>query len=724
VVDAAVPTTLSYGVPRALAGRLRPGTAVRVPLGRRSVVGWIAREGPAADASSRTGLRSIEAVLGDDEAIDPADMAFLLDAADYYLAPPGEVLRAARPPVARGGTDEIDVLASVAPPGAGRRPGPRQRAFLEALAERGEIAASEARGTFGLGAAAIRSLESRGFVVRRRRAAVDPEAAVEAPQAGPEPNADQAAAAGAVIEAIREGRYRGFLLHGVTGSGKTEVYLRCAAEALGRGRSCLLLVPEIALTPQLVARVRGRLGERVAVVHSGLPDGRRRREWAAMRAGRIRVAVGARSALFSPLRDPGLVIVDEEHDPSYKQAERFRYHARDLAILRARHHDAVVLLGSATPSLESYRNARTGKLALLRLPERATTMPLAGVATIDLRGRTDRHPEYPFLSCSLVEALAQTLEREEQAILFLNRRGFAPAAVCEACGVSVDCGSCGVPLAYHRARRALLCHYCGFHRAPPERCEACGVGTLDLKGLGAEQVAAAVQALFPSGRVARLDSDVVEHRGAAADIVDRLHRREIDVLVGTQMVAKGHDLPGVTLVGIVRADLGLQTADFRAAERTFQLLTQVAGRAGRGDRPGRVLLQSFLPDHYAILAARNQDYDAFVRAELPARRELGYPPFGHLALVHGDAPDEAAIERAMTEIHERIGPAASAAGAELLGPCPAPLPRLRGRYRYQLIVKAPERASVRRVLEAAREAIRRTRGPVRLGIDVDPVHLT
>jgi primosomal protein N' (replication factor Y) len=577
---------------------------------------------------------------------------------------------------------------------------------------------------WGVDRASVRALERRGCVILERRAVVDAFAGAcsGAEEATPEPNAAQRAAISAIVGAARAGGYRGFLLHGVTASGKTEVYLRCAAEAIAAGGACLMLVPEIALTPQLVQRVRGRLGGDIAVVHSALPAAERRRAWAGMREGRVRVAVGARSALFAPLSRLALIVVDEEHDASFKQAEGFGYHARDLALLRAQRAGAVVVLGSATPSLESLHNAQVGKLTLLRLPERATPMPLPVVRLVDLRGAGRRSPRYPFLSRDLVEELGRTLARGEQAILFLNRRGFAPAAVCERCGRSVDCAGCGVALAYHRVRDALLCHYCGAERAVPERCAACGGAEFDLRGLGTERVVDAVRALYPEARVGRLDSDVAPGRASEA-VLERLRRCEIDVLVGTQMVAKGHDYPGVTLVGIVHADLGLHVPDFRAAERTFQLLTQVAGRAGRGESPGLVLLQTFAPEHYAIETAARQDYEGFARAELAFRAELGYPPFGHLALIRGEGRDERRVRAAMAELAGRLGGAAEAAGVALLGPCPAPRPRLRGRWRYQLLLRGPARRAVREIVARALPWVACARGAVRGAVDIDPVHL-
>jgi primosomal protein N' (replication factor Y) len=723
VLPLALPGTLTYRVPPELEGELRVGRRVMVPLGTRRAAGYVAAMGVAAPPGEHR-LRDVLSIGEDRLALPEELVRFALEAARYYFAPPGEALRAALPKAAEKAPRRVQAIRPAASPPTDVRLGTRQRQLLVALGEVGELTLSEAARAHGASGATIRALAAKGLVELFEREASDPFALPSAPSPDvpPSPTAAQQRAIGAITAAMREGGYRGFLLHGVTASGKTEVYLRCAADVLAAGRSCLVLVPEIALTPQLVGRFRARLGAGVAVVHSAVGEAARRRTWAAMREGRVRVAVGARSALFAPLADLALVVVDEEHDGSYKQADRFRYHARDLAMLRAQRAGAVVVLGSATPSLESWRNAHADKLTLLRLPERATPLPLPAVRVCDMRRRGQRHPRHAFLSLELVAELQAVLGRGEQAILFLNRRGFAPSAVCPSCGKFVECPSCGVALAYHRARDALLCHYCAFERPVPASCEACREGPLDLRGLGTERVVDAVQDLLPAARVGRLDSDIAP--GAASErILDRLRRRELDVLVGTQMVTKGHDFPAVTLVGVVRADMGLQVADFRAAERTFQVLTQVAGRAGRGTNPGLVLLQTFLPEHYAITAAERQDYEAFVRSELPFRRELGYPPYGHLVLLRGEGRDDGVLETAMDALAADLAPAAEKSGAVLLGPAPAPLPRLRGIFRRQLLVKGATRRAVRVVAERAAAWAERSRRGVRVILDVDPLNL-
>jgi primosomal protein N' (replication factor Y) (superfamily II helicase) len=532
-------------------------------------------------------------------------------------------------------------------------------------------------------------------------------------------NAAQAAAVDALVGAL-SGGFASFLLHGVTGSGKTEVYLRVIAAARAAGRGALVLVPEIALTPQLAARFRARFGEDVAVLHSGLPPRERLSAWRRLRAGEVGIALGARSAVFAPVRALGVVVVDEEHDPSFKQEEGVRYHGRDLAVVRAQQAGALAILGSATPSLESAYNVERGRFTRLSLPERATPRPLPTVEIVDLR----RHPPGPdgLLSAPLADALGAALSAGEQSILFLNRRGFSTVMLCRACGQVVRCENCVVSMTYHRGRSRLCCHYCGRTTPVPERCPSCQAARIERLGTGTERVEALVRERFPDARVARLDRDTAG-TGSARDldaILRRMQAGEIDLLVGTQMVTKGHDFPGVTLVGVLQPDQGMHLPDFRAAERTFQLLEQVAGRAGRGDRPGRVIVQTYAPDHPAIAAVARHDYQGFVRDELAERRAADYPPFARMIALRLDAREAA---------EARIGARAAAEAARggggpavtVRGPAEAPLSRLRGRTRWQVWLSSHDRA---RLVAAARAAAATVRsgggGDLRLSVDVDP----
>jgi primosomal protein N' (replication factor Y) len=515
------------------------------------------------------------------------------------------------------------------------------------------------------------------------------------------------------------GGFASFLLQGITGSGKTEVYLRVIAAARAAGRGALVLVPEIALTPQLAARFRARFGEDVAVLHSALPPRERLAAWRQLRAGEVGIALGARSAVFAPVRALGVVVVDEEHDPSFKQEEGVRYHGRDLAVVRAQRANAIAILGSATPSLESAYNVTRGRFTRLVLPERATPRPLPEVAVVDLR----RHPPGPdgLLSAPLADALAAALAAGEQSILFLNRRGFSTVVLCHACGHVVRCPSCAVSMTYHRGRSRLVCHYCGRLQYVPERCPSCASPRLERMGTGTERVEAIVRERFPDARVARLDRDTAGDRGAEGSGLDailaRMHAGEIDVLVGTQMVTKGHDFPGVTLVGVLKPDQTMNLPDFRAAERTFQLIEQVAGRAGRGDRPGRVVIQTYAPDHPSIVAAATHDYEGFAHLELAAREETGYPPFTRMIALRIDARDGARAKAAATTAAN----AAKRAGAAVTvrGPAEAPLAMLRGRVRWQVWLSARDRGAVAAAARAAGAAVGAT-GDLRFAIDVDP----
>ena len=519
----------------------------------------------------------------------------------------------------------------------------------------------------------------------------------------PDLTEDQAGALAPLSRAVRERRAEVFLLHGVTGSGKTEIYLRAIAEALAIGRQALVLVPEITLTHQILGRLRARFGDVLAVLHSGLRPGERVSEWRRLRRGEVPIAVGARSALFAPLGDLGLIVIDEEHDPAYKNGEGFRYHARDLARRRARAAGCPLVLGSATPSLETRHAAEVGELTRLVLPRRVGGRPLPSVEIVDLDRERAVLPSGRklILSRSLESALRQTLAEGGQSILLLNRRGFSTQVLCFECGRAERCDHCDVALVFHAGERLLRCHFCDHTRPPPGTCPGCGAPDTALLGVGTQRVEEEVRTRLPEARILRLDRDTAARRGYTESVLRRLRRREVDIVIGTQMVAKGHDYPGVQLVGVIAADLGLHIPDFRAAERTFQLLTQVAGRAGRGTRPGRVIIQTWSPDHYAIRPVRDHDYEAFYYREREHRKALGFPPFGALALVLTSSPDPARAEASA-----RALAAAAREGArnlEVLGPAPAPLARLRGRSRFQVLIKGPDPAGV---LEAARRAAR------------------
>ena len=536
----------------------------------------------------------------------------------------------------------------------------------------------------------------------------------------------QAAAVESLAAALDEERGATFLLHGVTGSGKTEVYLRTIEHALGRGQGAIVLVPEIALTPQTVGWFRSRFGE-VAVLHSGMTDVQRRDAWLDVKSGRTRVVVGARSAVFAPVANLGVIVIDEEHEPSFKQAETPRYHAREVAVERAKRLGAVCILGSATPSLETRHRAEVGEFQRLRLTARVHGGALPKVEIVDMRG--ERPPpgagnRGPVLfSHRLRQALAETLERGEQALLFRNRRGFAPTLWCRACGETAKCPRCDISLTFHRGIGRAVCHTCCEEMAPPKVCPSCTAPALRYLGLGSERVEDELKLLHPDARVRRMDSDTMLRREDYDEVLDAFGRGELDVLVGTQMIAKGLDFPRVTLVGIISADSSLHLPDFRAAERTFQLLVQVAGRAGRGDLAGRILIQTQTPEHPAIVRAARHDYEGFAAEEDRLRQELGYPPYGRLVRVVFDDEDGERVRKVAQACADRLYELAPTEGFAVLGPAECPIAMLRGRHRTHLLLKAPARGSS---LDRAREcliAFAEEHARPRITLDVDPASL-
>jgi primosomal protein N' (replication factor Y) len=535
-------------------------------------------------------------------------------------------------------------------------------------------------------------------------------------------NSHQQAAFSAIAAALQTGGFHAFLLEGVTGSGKTEVYLNAIDAALAQGRSALMLVPEIGLTPAVAGQFHHRFGERVAILHSAFLDSERAQQWRRIRSGEAQVVVATRSGVFAPMRNLGLIVVDEEHDQSYKQQETPRYHGRDVAVVRARDSGATIVLGSATPSLESRYNAERGKYRRLSLPERIENRPLPRVELIDTRQEFLETRKQHTFSRALVAAVEDRLANGEQAMLLLNRRGFSSFVVCRACGERVECVNCSVALTYHRRDRRMLCHYCNYSARVPDRCPKCESEFVQFLGTGSERVEEELHSAFPRARIARLDRDTVRAKRDYEAILAGFREGSYDILVGTQMIAKGHDIPNVTLVGIVNADVGLGLPDFRAAERTFQLLTQAAGRAGRGTTPGIVLIQTLNPDHYAIRCAAAQNYEMFYPKEIEFRRLMWYPPFGALAnVVVRSSKEEEALTRS-GELGRILNPAPE--GIKVLGPAPAAVARIKTEYRYQMLLKASSRKRLGEILkELRRFAAAQRWNPSSLLIDVDPMTL-
>jgi primosomal protein N' (replication factor Y) len=535
-------------------------------------------------------------------------------------------------------------------------------------------------------------------------------------------NAQQQDAFHAIRDSVVARTFQAFLLEGVTGSGKTEVYLQAIESAIAAGRGALLLVPEIGLTPGVAGQFYARFGDRVAILHSAFQDTERAQEWRRIQSGAAGVVVGTRSGVFAPIQNLGLIVVDEEHDQSYKQQDTPRYNGRDLALVRAQAAGATVVLGSATPSLESRYNAERGKYLLLRMPERIEQRPMPKVELIDMRQEFLETKRQALFSRALVDAVRNRLESGEQAMLLMNRRGFSSFVLCRACGERIECPNCAVALTYHRRDRRLLCHYCGWAEKVPEECPKCGSDYLQFVGAGAERVEEELRTSFPHAKIARLDRDTVGARRDFEEILSGFRERAYDILVGTQMIAKGHDIPNVTFVGIVNADIGLALPDFRAAERTFQLLTQAAGRAGRGQIPGTVFIQTNNPDHWAIRLAAAQDYQGFYEKEIEFRRLMRYPPF--LALANIIVRDEEQREclRMSTELGNLLDPAPE--GMKVLGPAEAPVPRLKKEFRYQLLIKSNSRKLLNDTLQRLRRHAQEHKwNATALVIDVDPVTL-
>ena len=619
--------------------------------------------------------------------------------------------------------EELDALV-----GRGRR---QAEAYQTLTASGGTVELAHLTGRAGFSRGVIKGLERKGLaVVEGREVERDPFAGVPVGEdQAHDPTKDQSEVIRALASAFDEGPSQPFLLHGVTGSGKTLVYIEVLNHVLARGRGAIVLVPEISLTPQTVARFRARFGDQVAVLHSALSDGERFDAWKQLRSGRRRIAVGARSALFAPVSDLGVIVVDEEHDGSYKQSEAPRYQARDMAVVRCAQEGALCVLGSATPSLESWHNVERGKFRLSSLPDRVGGGSLPPVRLVDLREARKANKEKSnarseaglVLTTPLVDSMRDRLGRGEQTILLLNRRGYSSFVQCRECGDVEICPACSVSLTYHRGRSRLVCHHCRHEQPQPKRCARCGSTDLSFRGLGTEQVERVVAETFPEARLARMDVDTTSGKWSHHEILGRVERGEVDILLGTQMIAKGLDFPRVTLVGVVNADVGMHLPDFRATERTFQLLSQVAGRAGRGTLGGDVLIQTALPEHYAIQAAVAHDYVAFAARELKERQDPAYPPMVRLVNVVVSSPNEEdAASNAEAAARWLRTQGVGTASIEVIGPAPSPIERLHNRWRWHFLLRS---GSVKDLGAVARrlQTNFRPRGPdVRIAIDRDP----
>lgn len=739
LIDRSEGRELDYGIPEELRDTVAVGERVVVKVRNRRALGTILE---LMERSTVPGIRPIEGLVGNASSLPPVMMKLARWMADYYCAPLASVMRSMLPPMLRGEkiagkkTRMAEFVAGIPEEEIQRlaRKAPKQHAILMALKEKGSAFPVDALfRESGASDASLRAMVSAGWVriteVRADSSTRDGESIL--PSRKPTLNPDQESVVAMLLESIESSKGRDpgvpFLLHGVTGSGKTEVYLRMLGAVLESGKSAIVLVPEISLTPQTVERFRSRFdhagggGAGVAVLHSHLTDAERREEWMRLQRGEARIAIGARSAVFAPLSNLGLIIVDEEHENTYKQEETPRYHARDVAVLRGRLEGCPVLLGSATPSVESYRNALSGKYRLLELPRRADGQIMPLIRMVDLRLQGKRARSDGGISAPLQMAITKRLEHGQQTILFLNRRGFATSMLCEQCGHVCRCPNCSLSMTFHRDENRLACHLCGHASHPPERCPECRDPGIRHSGIGTQRVEEGVRKSFPSARIARMDADTMKQRGSYADVLGKFRARQIDILIGTQMIAKGLDFPNVTLVGIINADIGLHSPDFRAGERTFQLLTQVAGRAGRGETEGEVIVQTFSPASPSLQHARHHDYAGFYEQEMAFREAFRHPPFARMLLLRirsisreSASGTAAAVSRMLREM--------ARSSVEVSEAAPAPLERSHGQYRYHVVMKSSSGPVLGRLARDLLAAMKLPEGVV-MTLDVDPYSL-
>ena len=739
IIDRAIQREFDYSVPETLADRIDIGSRVRVPFRDKSALATVLATLEQSDAK---GIRPIEALVGEAPAISESLLELAKWMSAYYCCPLETVIRSLLPQVIRraevgwkkrllvqpltkienseaGVADKIDNL---------RKRAPRQAELFDAIVrlEKPMPAAELLRKT-SFDNQTLRALVKRGLIkLREETVERDPHADEQfVATTNLELNAEQALALNKITDALAAPeRAKPILLHGVTGSGKTEIYLQAIRVALERGRSAIVLVPEISLTPQTVERFKSRFAEMheaVAVLHSHLSQGERHDEWHKIHSGRARIVIGARSAVFAPLKDVGLIIVDEEHETTYKQEEAPRYHARDVAVVRAKIEKCAVVLGSATPSLESYHNATTGKYELLTLSQRVDDQRMPLMRIVDLRQERRKEKIAPILSEKLSQAIADRLEKREQTILFLNRRGFSTSLLCSNCGEARNCPNCSVALTFHRHMARLSCHLCGHTAAVPKKCPECGKDSLIYAGFGTEKVESTVSHIFPKANVRRMDADSMTRKEAYRETLRNFRTGKIDILVGTQMIAKGLHFPNVTLVGIINADLALHLPDFRAGERTFQLLTQVAGRAGRGETAGEVFVQTYTPFSPSIQFARHHDFPGYFQQELEFRERCDFPPFKHAILITVRSAHEGRAKLSAETLVRRLK---ESLGSEfILGDTtPAPLEKLQGQFRFHILLRGE---AIMRLSRLARETLDKLPLPedVIATVDVDPYQL-
>ncbi|MBX7149203.1 primosomal protein N' [bacterium] len=660
-IDIILPIPLNKALTYHSSNPLQTGLRVLTPLGTKKAVGFVFKSHANPE---KTKTKGIYQVLDKTPLLTPAYLEWLLWASQYYMAPLGEVLAAAIPsPLFEAVSDEK---------------------------------------------------------IRTRKSRAQSQTVLDTPHQTVTLNPEQKGALDLLIQDSNTGQYSAHLLHGITGSGKTEVYIELAKHILKSGKQVMVLVPEIGLTPQALARFQKHFGNEMGVFHSNLTQNQRLLEWLKCESGENKMIIGTRSALFAPFKNLGAIIIDEEHDSSYKQEERFRYHARDLAMVRAKMEKAIVLLGSATPSLESMANVEKGKLKIHTLTTRATGQKMPEVLVVNMAAQKRQTTSPLDLSVELIKAIEYKLKQGEQVMILQNKRGYASAIFCTACEKALTCPHCSVPYTYHKHGSYMLCHYCDHKEKRPDKCTLCGEPKITMLGTGIQTIEEQVKVFFPKARVARLDRDSTKKKNAMADILQQLADRKIDILLGTQMIAKGHDFHGVTLVGIVGVDLALSLPDFRSAERTFQLITQVSGRAGRGDKPGHVIIQSYGPHHYSIDCASQNDYARFVKTETDFRREWGYPPYGRMIAIKLSSPQQNILSSFCSDLERKLEK--QKFPVSVLGPAPQAIEKIRNQYRWHLLIKGTKEGPVHQVCRQILDMIGKP-SKIRVSVDVDPMSM-
>ena len=718
-----------YKIPKEFLSQIQEGTRVMVPFGSRKLLGFVV----GFDSSPE-----VDRVKEINRVVDPFPLLTkeLLDLArwisDLYISPLVEVLKAILPNFyATTKPKEVTVIKLAVQQKEAlsyrdkiKRRAPKQAQILEVLMQQKKIPLQDLLQVSGAGRQSVKALQEKKLLIMdRERVMREPfQQKLFGLSSRLQLNPKQSELLGIIKHKIDKKLPGTILLHGVTGSGKTEIYLQAIEEVLKNGREALVLVPEISLTPQMVKWFRGRFGSLVTVLHSRLSQGERYDQWCRIREGEIKIAIGPRSAVFAPFTNLGIIIIDEEHETTYKQEESPRYDAREAAKKRGDFYSCPVVLGSATPSVEAYYSAREGKDLLISLKERVEHRPLPPVEVVDLKEELSGGNRTLFSSI-LYNHMEKVLSRKQQIILFLNRRGFATFMVCRECGFVLRCSNCSITLTYHASQDLLKCHYCHHEKRVPEQCPGCGGSCIRFLGLGTQRVEKGVKDLFPRARVLRMDMDATTRKGSHQDIFKVFQRGEADILIGTQMIAKGLDFPRVTLVGVILADTALNLPDFRSGERTFQLLTQVAGRTGRSSLGGKVIVQTFNPDHYSIMAAKHHDYESFFEEEISLRKEFQYPPFNRLIRVVFSSLSEKFLSQKAGEFKGMLERSLRGIQAEILGPCPCPLSKVRGRYRWHLVLKSLDFAEIHRVSREAWQEFYKTAGnrEIRITLDVNPI---